>query len=153
MNTDGRTACQRIRVIAKCLAKPESIRLAGIEAPIFKRETEALSAETQSRSVEWLWVGRCSLYPEQRYSKNNVVFKDNSRYTLSCGMDTITKKLGKNIRKIRLAKAMTQGDLCRKLGVDRSYVSNVESGKKNPTLLTIERISKALGVSVETLVK
>lgn len=68
-------------------------------------------------------------------------------------MNAIAKKLGKNIREIRLAKAMTQGDLCRKLGVDRAYMSNVESGKKNPTLLTIERISKALGVSIETLVK
>ena len=68
-------------------------------------------------------------------------------------MNAIAKKLGKNIREIRLAKAMTLGDLCRKLGVDRAYMSNVESGKKNPTLLTIERISKALGVSIETLVK
>ncbi len=55
-------------------------------------------------------------------------------------MSDSAKKLGENIRKVRLAKGMTQGDLCRKLDVDRAYVSNMESGKKNPTLMTIERI-------------
>jgi len=48
---------------------------------------------------------------------------------------------------------MTQGDLCRKLEVDRGYMSNVETGKKNPTLSTIERIADALGVSVDKLLK
>ena len=68
-------------------------------------------------------------------------------------MGNSAKKLGENIRKIRLAKGMTQGDLCRKLEVDRGYMSNVESGKKNPTLATIERIAKALGVSTDELLK
>jgi transcriptional regulator with XRE-family HTH domain len=48
---------------------------------------------------------------------------------------------------------MTQGDLCRKLKLDRAYMSNVESGKKNPTLSTITNIAKALGVSVDELLK
>jgi transcriptional regulator with XRE-family HTH domain len=64
-----------------------------------------------------------------------------------------SKKLGENIKKIRLAKGMTQGDLCRKLEVDRAYMSNIESGKKNPTLSTIENIAKALNVSVDELLK
>lgn len=68
-------------------------------------------------------------------------------------MSNSAKKLGQNIRKIRLAKGMTQGDLCRKLEVDRGYMSNVETGKKNPTLATIERIAKALNVSIEELMK
>ncbi len=68
-------------------------------------------------------------------------------------MSNPAKKLGDNIRRIRLAKDMTQGDLCRKLGLDRAYMSNIESGKKNPTLSTIERIAKALGVSIEELMK
>ena len=63
------------------------------------------------------------------------------------------RKLGANMKKIRLAKKMSQGDLCRKLGVDRAYMSNVENGKKNPTLATIEKIAGALGVSVGVLLK
>ncbi|OHA92554.1 MAG: DNA-binding protein [Candidatus Zambryskibacteria bacterium RIFCSPLOWO2_12_FULL_39_45] len=57
------------------------------------------------------------------------------------------------MKRIRLAKQMSQGDICRKLGVDRSYISNVESGKKNPTLSTITKLAKALGVSVGELLK
>ena len=68
-------------------------------------------------------------------------------------MSNSAKKLGENVRRIRLTKDMTQGDLCRKLEVDRAYISNIESGKKNPTLSTIERIAKALNVSIEELIK
>ena len=63
------------------------------------------------------------------------------------------KKLGANIKKIRLAKNMSQGDLCRKLQVDRAYMSNLENGKKNPTLATIERVAGALKVSVADLMQ
>ncbi len=61
------------------------------------------------------------------------------------------KRLGQNMKRIRLARQMSQGDICRKLGVDRSYISNVESGKKNPTLSTITKLAKALGVLVGEL--
>ncbi len=57
------------------------------------------------------------------------------------------------MKRIRIAKQMTQGDICRKLGVDRAYISNVESGNKNPTLSTITKLAKALGVSVNELLK
>ena len=73
------------------------------------------------------------------------------RYTFD--MTSPAKKLGENLRKIRLAKGMTQGDLCEKIGADVSYISNVENGNKNPTLSTIERIAKALNVSIEELMK
>jgi transcriptional regulator with XRE-family HTH domain len=63
------------------------------------------------------------------------------------------KKLGENMKKIRLAKGMTQGDICRKLEVDRAYISNIESGNKNPTLSTITNLAKALGVSIDELLK
>lgn len=66
-------------------------------------------------------------------------------------MTDSAKRLGANIRKFRLEKKLTQGDLCEKLGVDTAYLSNVENGNKNPTLATIERIAKALGVSIEKL--
>ncbi|MFA6992297.1 MAG: helix-turn-helix transcriptional regulator [Candidatus Gracilibacteria bacterium] len=67
-------------------------------------------------------------------------------------MSKAATKLGENVRKIRLAKGMTQGDLCRKLEFDRAYMSNIESGNKNPTLATIERIAKALDAPIEELI-
>ena len=68
-------------------------------------------------------------------------------------MNSSAKKLGNNMKRLRLEKGMSQGDICRKIGVDRSYISNIESGNKNPTLATIERIAKALDVSIEKLIK
>ena len=62
------------------------------------------------------------------------------------------KKLGENMKKIRLAKGMTQGDICRKLEVDRAYISNIENGRMNPTLSTLEKIAGALEVSIKELV-
>ena len=57
------------------------------------------------------------------------------------------------MKRIRIAKQMSQGDICRKLGVDRAYISNVESGNKNPTLSTITKLATALGVSVKNLLE
>ena len=68
-------------------------------------------------------------------------------------MDEISQKFGANMKKIREAKRMSQGDICRTLEVDRAYISNLESGKRNPTLATIKRIADALGVSVDRLLK
>jgi len=62
-------------------------------------------------------------------------------------------KLGNNIKRIREEKEMSQGDICRKTGFDRAYVSNIEAGKNNPTLATIEKIAKALGVTSDNLLK
>ncbi len=63
------------------------------------------------------------------------------------------KKLGNNIRRIRKEKGLLQSDLCKKLELDRAYMSKVESGQKNITLATIERIAKALEVSMQDLIK
>lgn len=64
-----------------------------------------------------------------------------------------SKKLGENLRKFRLEKSMSQGDLATALNVDRAYISNIENGRMNPTLLTLEKISNALGVSSSELLK
>ena len=68
-------------------------------------------------------------------------------------MKTPTSKLGKNIKRIREQKEMSQGDICRAVGLDRAQMSNIEAGKGNPTLATIERIAQALGVTSDELLK
>ena len=68
-------------------------------------------------------------------------------------MAHISKKLGQNIKKIRISKEMSQGDICRALDMDRSYMSAIESGKKNITISQLERLAQALGVSVDKLLK
>jgi transcriptional regulator with XRE-family HTH domain len=63
------------------------------------------------------------------------------------------KKLGENLKKLRIKKDISQIELARILGVDRSFVSNIENGKNNPTLSTITSLAKALGVSTNELLK
>ena len=68
-------------------------------------------------------------------------------------MAKISKKLGENIKRIRLLLKMTQGDICRKLSMDRSYMSAIENGKKNITLGVLEKLADTLDVSVDKLLK
>ncbi len=63
------------------------------------------------------------------------------------------KKLGENLKKIRTKKNITQTELAKTLGVDKSFVSNIEKGKTNPTLATIAKLAKSVGVSVDELLK
>ena len=68
-------------------------------------------------------------------------------------MDKISEQLGKNMKRIRVKKKMSQGDIARALEVDRGYISNIENGKKNPTIATIQKLANALGVSADELLK
>lgn len=62
-------------------------------------------------------------------------------------------KLGKNLKKIRTQKGISQGDIARSLKVGRSFITNIENGKTNPTLATIAKIAKVIGVPLEDLIK
>ena len=63
------------------------------------------------------------------------------------------RKLGKNLKRIRTEKGISQGDIVRALKMDRAFISNIENGKTNPTLATIAKLAKAIGVSVGELMK
>jgi len=68
-------------------------------------------------------------------------------------MENTIKQFGNKVREIRLQKKMSQGDVAKILGVHRSYISGIERGTRNPSLITIGKIAKALGVSKDILVK
>ncbi len=48
---------------------------------------------------------------------------------------------------------MSQGDIFRATKIDRAYICNLETGKQNPTLETIEKIAEALDVGNDKLLK
>ena len=66
---------------------------------------------------------------------------------------SIYKKVGDNIRALRIEQNLSQGAVARALGLDKSYISHVENGNKNPTLKTIEKIARILKVTVNDLTK
>lgn len=68
-------------------------------------------------------------------------------------IDQIYKELGKRIVKARTSKGMSQEKLATESGIDRSHMGFIEQGRRKPTLSTLFKISKALGISLEKLFK
>ena len=68
-------------------------------------------------------------------------------------MGSESSKLGKNLKRIRTMKGITQGDIVRKLGVGRGFISNIENGKANPTLATIAKLAEAVNIPIDELLK
>lgn len=68
-------------------------------------------------------------------------------------MKNTVKQFGNKVREIRSQKKMSQGDVAKILGVHQSYISGIERGVRNPSLLTIEKIAKVPSVLKEFLIK
>ncbi len=61
--------------------------------------------------------------------------------------------LGANVKRLRLAKKLTQEDLALEAEIDLTYAGGIERGKRNPSLLVMARIAAVLGVSPADLLK
>lgn len=61
------------------------------------------------------------------------------------------KALGERLRKYRLEKGFSQESFAEKTQLDRTYISGLERGKRNPSFLIIRRISKVLEISEQQL--
>lgn len=62
------------------------------------------------------------------------------------------KLVGRNVRKFRLERGLTQEDFAVVAGVGQNYLSDLERGKRNPTVLTLWELSQALKVSPVDLI-
>jgi transcriptional regulator with XRE-family HTH domain len=63
------------------------------------------------------------------------------------------KLVGENVKTARIASGMTQEELAERSGFSQQYLSGLESGKRNPTIVTIYELARALGVDHESLVQ
>ena len=59
--------------------------------------------------------------------------------------------LGRNVRKIRQQRRMTQEKLAFEAEIDLTYVGGIERGKRNPSLLVMARVAEALSVPLTKL--
>ena len=62
------------------------------------------------------------------------------------GRTSAQQKLGSRIRSLRLSLGYSQEKLGEIAGLDRTYISGVERGVRNPSLKTIDKIAKALKI-------
>lgn len=67
-------------------------------------------------------------------------------------MSDISQNFGKKVKEIRLKRKMSQGDLAKILGLHPTYISGIERGVRNMALKNIDKLAKALKVSVKDLV-
>jgi transcriptional regulator with XRE-family HTH domain len=65
----------------------------------------------------------------------------------------IRKNIGNKIKLLRLEKSYSQEELAYKAEIDRTYISDIEKGERNVSILIIEKLAKALEIEVFELFK
>jgi transcriptional regulator with XRE-family HTH domain len=66
---------------------------------------------------------------------------------------TIQEQLGKRIVYLRQLQHRSQLELSLDASINRNYLSDVERGRRNPTLTMLQKIADALSVDLSTLLK
>lgn len=66
-------------------------------------------------------------------------------------METIQQKFGASVRRIRTQRQMSQETLAGAAMLHRTYVSGIERGARNPSLVIISRLARSLDVSLAEL--
>jgi ribosome-binding protein aMBF1 (putative translation factor) len=86
-------------------------------------------------------------------SKNRTNFELSNTTTKNSSMsdNTLQITVGKQIQKLRELKGISQQDLAAKCNFEKSNMSRLEAGRVNPTLSTLEKVAKALDVTLAEL--
>ncbi len=66
-------------------------------------------------------------------------------------MHPLAKKLGTRIRELRKKEKVTSEKFAYENGISKGYLSDIENGKRLPTLEMLDKIAKALGVPLREL--
>ena len=62
-------------------------------------------------------------------------------------------RFGRVVRNLRESAELSQEELADRASVHRTYIGGIERGERNPTLTTIHKIAKALGVRPQRLLE
>lgn len=62
-------------------------------------------------------------------------------------------RLGNRVRSLRRERGWTQVEMAEMLGVDRSYLSEIETGKKDPSLRVLKTIADGFHLSLSQLLR
>jgi transcriptional regulator with XRE-family HTH domain len=63
----------------------------------------------------------------------------------------ICTRLGQNLRRLRQEQGWSQEDYADRAGIHRTYVSDIERGRRNPTITIVEKLAKPFGVKTASL--
>ena len=65
----------------------------------------------------------------------------------------VRERVGLNLQALRRAKGLSQEELAHRSQVHQTYLSGVERGKRNPSVMVLARIAGALDTDVEELLR
>ena len=65
----------------------------------------------------------------------------------------ITKEFGQRLKELRQETGLSQEKFAQKIGMDRTYFASVELGKRNISIVNIEKIANGLEISLSELFK
>ena len=65
----------------------------------------------------------------------------------------ILVSLGKKVRSLRRSQELSQEKLAESADLDRTYISGIERGKRNVSIVNLAKIATALGVTVSKLLR
>lgn len=63
----------------------------------------------------------------------------------------VKQRLAANLRRIRKEQGLSQEQFALEHDIDRTYISGIERGVRNPTITVVEKIANALGVTIGEL--
>jgi transcriptional regulator with XRE-family HTH domain len=72
---------------------------------------------------------------------------------MSSSNHALCVQLGKRIRALRLKKGWTQTDLAVHLDMNRGHISDIETGKREVGIITLQVVARGLETSMSTLLK
>ena len=65
----------------------------------------------------------------------------------------VRRRVGLNVQQLRRARGLSQEELAHRAQVHQTYLSGVETGRRNPSIVVLQRIAEALGSDIEDLAK
>jgi transcriptional regulator with XRE-family HTH domain len=65
----------------------------------------------------------------------------------------IRVRLGQRVRALREKRGLTQVELCELVGIDRSFLSEIETGKKDPRMTMLKALADGFGQSLSQFLK
>jgi ribosome-binding protein aMBF1 (putative translation factor) len=100
--------------------------------------------------VGWAFVGNCPLasYRQQKTIKNEMAKRKQIQPQRG-----IERAFGDEMRKARLHKEISQMALYKATGLDRTFISDLERGIQAPSIRTIFRVAKGIGIEPEELIE
>lgn len=64
---------------------------------------------------------------------------------------SLLKRFGKKLKTLRVVADLSQEELAELSGLHRNYIGGMERGERNPTITSLRKVSKALGISLSKL--